>query len=238
MSQNYKKILFLYDLHVPEQSKKCIKIAKDFKDDFKPDIVVAGGDWMNVDQVDSFKNESEIDLKDEFAITKEYLDMFGVTHFLEGNHEERLRRVGLLDKRLRTMVDLETNLELSKRNIQLYPYHPKRGVLKLGKLKAIHGFYTNKYCAAKTAEAYGCCIMGHSHRFQTYSPKVSEKWSTGWSIGCLCNLNPEWTAKNGPNGWMQGFAYAYLHKNGNFDLTPVRIIGNKVIINNKEYTYG
>ena len=233
-----RRALFLFDLHVPTESKKCIAIAKEFRDDFRPDIVVAGGDWQNVDQLDRFSNESETALLDEFEKVKYYVELFGVTHYLEGNHEERLRRIGLTDKRLRSLLSLDRNLELSKRGIPIFPYHPKKGILKLGKLKVLHGFYTNKYVAAKTAEAFGCCIFGHSHVFQTYTPKISDKWSTGWSIGCMCELIPSYMEKYGPNGWMNGFAFGYIYKSGNFSLYPVRIIGGRIMINDKEYTYG
>lgn len=232
----YKKIWIGYDRHAPYHDPKIDKIALAFLADFKPHIRVAGGDWQTVDQVSHFDNEGDIDLADEFALNREAIRKFGITHYLEGNHEERLRRVGLkLDKRLRSLVDLELNLRLKKQGIPLVPYHPRKGVLRFGSLKILHGFYATEYTAKKMASIYGTCVFGHTHRFQTFQSKDAFESHCGFGIGLMGKIDQPYTDARAPLGWCQGFCFGYLHKNGYFDLYPVRIYKNRVTINDKTY---
>ena len=234
--QTYKKIWIGFDRHAPYHDPKIDNIALDFLADFKPTIRVAGGDWQTVDQVSTFANEGDIDLADEFALNREALRRFKITHYLEGNHEERLRRVGLkLDKRLRSLVNLEHNLQLKEQGIPLIPYHPRKGVLKFGHLKILHGFYATEYTAKKMASIYGTCVFGHTHRYQAFQAKDAYESHCGLNIGMMGNLDQPYTENRAPLGWSNGFCFGYLRKNGYFDLYAVRIYRHTVIINDKVY---
>jgi len=225
-----------FDRHVPDVDPVVDHIVRDFLRDFKPSIRVAGGDWQSVDQVSAFDNEQDIDLKDEFEQNERAIDEFGITHYLEGNHEERLRRVGTrLDRRLRSMVDLSGNLHLEDRGIKLLPYHPRLGILRLGHLKVLHGFFATEYLAKKTAGTYGTCAFGHAHRFQVFQSKEAFETHVGFSIGMLGSLEQAYVGNRPPMGWSQGFAFGYIRRDGSFDLYPVRIVGGQAVINNIHY---
>ncbi|KKL14222.1 hypothetical protein LCGC14_2517850, partial [marine sediment metagenome] len=211
------------------------KIALDFLADFKPEIRVAGGDWQTVDQVSKFVTESKVHLKKEFKMNREALRQFGITHYLEGNHEQRLRRIGALDERLRSLADLATNLKLKKLGIPLIPYHPRKGVLTFGHLKVLHGFFTTEYVAKKTAAIYGTCVFGHVHRFQTFQSKEAYETHCGFGIGLMGKIDQPYTDDRAPMGWTNGFCFGYIHKNGWFDMYTVRIFNNRVIINDVLY---
>lgn len=234
--QTYRKFFIGFDRHAPYHDPVIDKIALDFLADFKPQIRVAGGDWQTVDQVSNFDNEGKINLADEFAMNREAIRAFGITHYLEGNHEERLRRVGSkLDERVRSLADLEQNLQLKKQGIPLIPYHPRKGVLKFGHLKILHGFYATEYTAKKMASIYGTCVFGHTHRFQTFQSKDAFESHCGFNIGLMGKIDQPYTDARAPMGWCQGFCFGYIHKNGYFDMYPVRIFKGKVIINDKVY---
>ena len=225
-----------FDRHHPESDPLVDQVAKDFIRDFKPTIRVAGGDWMCCDQCSTFDNESEFELKKEFEETNKALDDFKITHYLEGNHEQRLRRVaGLVKKPLRSLCNLEANLGLAKRKVQFLPWHTTRGILRLGHLKVLHGFYANEYVARKTAEVYGTCAFGHTHRFQVFQPKAAFDTRVGFAIGMMGKLEQTYTGSRPPMGWAQGFAFGYIHSNGWFDLYPVRINAGRVTIEGKVY---
>ena len=233
----YKKFWLGFDRHAPYHDPKMDRIALDFLEDFKPEIRVAGGDWMTVDQVSHFDNEGDIDLRDEFAMTRAAIDKFGITHYLEGNHEERLRRVGLkLDKRLRSLVDLDLNLGLKKRGIPLIPYHPRKGILQFGHMKVLHGFYATEYMAKKTAAIYGSCVFGHTHRFQMFQSKDAYETHVGMAIGMMGKIEQPYTESRAPLGWCQGFCFGYLHRNGFYNLYTVRVYRHTVTINEVTYT--
>lgn len=231
-----KKFWIGFDRHTPYHDPKIDRIALDFLDDFKPSIRVAGGDWQTVDQVSNFNNEGDVDLEDEFAVNREAIEKFKITHYMEGNHEERLRRIGLkLDRRLRSLVALESNLHLKAMGIPLIPYHPRKGVLRLGKLKVLHGFFATEYMAKKTSSIYGTCVFGHTHRFQTFQSKEAFESHVGFAVGLMGKIDQPYTEGRAPMGWTQGFCFGYLHRNGWFDLYMVRIYGSQVVINNRLY---
>lgn len=234
----HKRFFLGFDRHTPEHDPVVDEIALAFIRDFKPHIRVAGGDWQTVDQISKFNNESETTLEDEFRDNEAALAAYGITHYLMGNHEERLQRIGLVDRRLRSLLNLKKNLHLTERKIKLLPYHPEKGVLRFGELKVLHGFYANEYMAKKTALIYGTCVFGHAHRFQTFQPKQAFYNRVGCAIGMLGSIHPSWIEHRAPLGWAQGFAFGYLHKNGHFDLYPVRIINGRVTINGRVYVGG
>jgi len=231
-----KKFWVGFDRHAPEFDPTIDKIVAEFLADFKPQIRVAGGDWMTCDQVSSFENESPTHLAEEFAMTRDILERWGVTHFLEGNHEQRLSRPGTkLDQRLRGMCDVQTHLKLKESGIKFLPYHPRDGVLRIGELKILHGFYANEYVAAKTAKTYGTCVFGHAHRFQTFWPKEAFNNNCGFSIGMLGRIEQTYMESRPPAGWVQGFAFGYIHRNGWFDLYTAKIVGDRICIEGKVY---
>ena len=230
-----KRALLLFDTHGQWVDKKVFKLAQSFRADFKPHITVAGGDWGNYEYGSNFKEESALDAEAEYELVQRQIESMGVTHFLEGNHEERMRRYGgRIDKRLRSLVDVRKNLDLDKRKITWHPYNSS-GILRLGKLRVLHGFWCNQYAARNHADAFGCCAFGHTHRFQTFTPKQAEVKHTGFNIGCMCQLRMPWNASRGPNGWTHGFAFVYIHKSGHFNLYDVRVVGSQFVINGKEY---
>ena len=234
--QTLRKFWIGYDRHAPQEDLDVDRIALSFLADFKPHIRIAGGDWQTVDQISHFENESEIDLEDEFQMNSAALEAFKITHYLEGNHERRLRAIGAkLDKRIRSLVDLQKNLHLRERGIKFLPYHPRKGVLRIGSLKIMHGFYYNEYMAKKMAMTYGTCVFGHAHRFQTFQSREAFENHVGFSIGMMGKLEQTWAESSSPKGWAQGFAFGYLHRNGWFDLYPVRINRGRVCINGKVY---
>ncbi len=233
--QTYKRFFLGFDRHAPYHDPRMDKLVLDFLADFKPHIRVAGGDWMTVDQVSNFDNEGKVSLLKEFKMTEKALRDFGITHYMEGNHEERLRRIGLSSERLRTMMDLRENLHLEKLGIPLIPYHPRKGVLKFGHLRVLHGFYATEYTAKKMAGIYGTCVFGHTHRFQTFQSKDAYETHVGFSIGLLGKIDQPYTESRAPLGWCQGFAFGYIKKSGYFDLYPVRVFKHHVVINGKGY---
>lgn len=230
-----KRFWIGWDRHTPEHDPLVDRIVQEFLRDFNPHIRVAGGDFMTVDQVSQFNSESKVHLREEFRLNQEILQRWGITHYLEGNHEERLRRIGGVDERIRSLLDLSENLELEKLGIQFLPYHPRHGVLKIGNLKVLHGFYTNEYVARKTAMIYGTCVFGHCHRFQVFQSKSAFHNHVGFAIGMLGKLDQSWSDNRAPMGWSQGFAFGYLHKNDYFDLYSARIVNSRICINGKVY---
>ena len=226
---DYEKVLFLFDVHIPDEDRAALRIAKEFAEDWRPDRVIAGGDWQNCDYASNFPEESTATMEEEYRREEQLLEEFHVTDWFEGNHEERIRRIGgRVDPRFRSLLDPVKNLHLVERGIRVYPYHPKTGVLTLGKLSVLHGWWCNQYAARKHAEAYGCCLFGHIHTFQVFTPSQAFESHTGFAVGCLCKLDLPYTQNKPPRSWIQGFAFGYFLRSGHFSLYDVRIIGAEI----------
>ena len=102
-----KKVIILPDIHYPYQDKPSLKAVESFMPEFKPDYLVYLGDQVDLAMV------REMLHKKRAAVTKGYIidhysgfDEIMTGHqemlknaqfvFMEGNHEERIRR--LLDE--------------------------------------------------------------------------------------------------------------------------------------------
>ena len=230
-----KKILSLFDLHIPFNIP--LGPVLEFVKDFKPNVIILGGDVGEWGCVSHWVcNQSRA--LDHGTISQAYEDIereiifpladaapYAKKIFLTGNHEDWLRKAAEADPNLRGFIELERNLKGWK----IYPFNvPYRA----GKnLCYIHGTYHNKYHARTTADAFvgSSVIYGHVHSMQSFSnisPVDSKHFYRAQSLGCLCNLNPEFM-KNKPNAWIHGFGYCYLNDDGTFHDVPVVIVRNK-----------
>ena len=233
----YKKVLVVPDMHVPNHDPNAVRVALDFKKDFKPDITIFLGDLIDADAVSAFAStERDYDQADEFYIAGEILDKFKPQVLLEGNHEQRLRRPGCVPWELWRMVEPKKWFAVKKRKIQWVPYsNRKKDLFKIGKMTFIHGFCCSQYATRAEAEAFGCVCHGHTHRVMTYQPKHAYERNTGFNIGCLCKMDLEYQTTGRPRGWCQAFGFGYFLRSGNFSFYTARLIGETFIINGKTY---
>ncbi len=235
MSTPYERILFLGDSQIPDQDDPALKVARDFHRDFKPHKTVHVGDLLNVDQVSDYPNDCGVSLEDEFELGRNLLRDFKVTHFLLGNHEQRLQRPGLVKPTLRKTFDPVRNLHLSEMGIKWKPYHKTEGIFTFGKLNVIHGYFIGQHAAMQHALAYNCVLFGHTHRVQSFQPKHAFTQHTGYNIGCTCKLDLVYRQNQPPDGWCQGFAFGYFFRSGMFSLYQVKLIGDEFAIEGKVY---
>jgi hypothetical protein len=130
----------------------------------------------------------------------------------------------------------EKLFEFRQRNIAYYPVREQP--YKRGKLNMIHGWYANRYHAAKHLDKMsGNIVYGHVHEFQTESKVLAamDEQIAAWSIGCLCDLSPEY-AKGRPMKWSHGFAVVYMDEYGNFNLYPIRIFNGSFLFEGERYS--
>ncbi len=230
-----KKILFKMDCHLDAKNdlNPAYRLVKKFAKDWKPDIVVDGGDLFEFEYLGSFAKDKlksiegktfradyDLGLKElDFwqGVSKKYIQV-------EGNHDQRLVRLVEADPRFEGLVELSRNLDFASRKIDFYSMLQKP--LTLGKLIVIHGYWSGKYPARRHLDRYKQNIVfGHGHKFDTASDSmpILETEIQAWEIGCLCSKSPDWR-KGCPTSWMNGFAVMYLDdKTGRFNLYPIYI---------------
>lgn len=160
-------------------------------------------------------------------------------YYLEGNHERRIER-WCVTQALRGRVDashllrlfgVESQLYLVKRGVRhfkqgvRYDNLPVPSAIKLGKCVFTHGEYTGPNAARRHVEKYGAnVVFGHVHTIQQHTVRtVSQGVICGWSVGCLCVLQPAWMHSAITN-WAHGYAIQWVRPNGEFLHATIPII--------------
>lgn len=244
-----KKSVLLPDIHYPCHDKKVIESVNEFIKDYNPDELIYMGDQLDLSCISNWNKKKpllkegkrliddysnfDIDiLREHERITKDDCNRI----FIYGNHERRLQWFIEEHSELDGMLDLDRNLDLTKRGYKIIKYN---GVYNIGNLRVIHGLYYNKYHAAKTLDAFEKNVVyGHVHNPQSYtkiSPMDGEGHHTATSIGCLCNITPEYQ-EGKPNYWVNGFGIIEsLSVIEHVNLYPITIVNGKFIWNGKLY---
>ena len=247
-----KKAVLLPDLHYPHYEKRVFDAVSEFVSDYQPDQLVYMGDQISLDCISSWNVRKPL-LKEGCRVLKDF-DGFNtkvLLHFeslikkdtkkvfMIGNHEQRIAWYNEQHPELEGFLDLDNYLKLDERGYEVVPFNE---IYKIGKLSVIHGFYWNKYHAAKTLEAFeGNVVYGHVHNPQMYAkvtPIDRKGYHTATSLGCLCNIKPDYK-QNAPNFWINQFGIVeWMPATNYFNLYPITIIEGSFMFNGKYYGRG
>ena len=240
------KILLLPDIHYPYHNKEAMKAVFQFVKWFKPHAINLIGDAMNMDIFNHWKRtqgDNEYFVGKRVKESYEAFDRDILTPleklvprdcektYMGGNHEDWVNIVTRKETILKGAIEPEILLRLKERNWEWIPYikDNKQGIKKYGKLLVFHGQYANKYHSAKIADIHSkSCAYGHTHDLQIFTKVFADDhagFHTAQSIGCLCNLSPEFM-KGRMNRWVNAFGILYVREDGMYDLyVPVIIKG-------------
>ncbi|MFX1538373.1 MAG: hypothetical protein ACFFDI_29635 [Promethearchaeota archaeon] len=243
-----QKTVLLPDIHYPNYEQRVMGAVDEFIIDYEPDELVYMGDQLELNAISGWNKNKPL-LKEGQRLLKEYegFDYHILqTHeniapnvrrvFMIGNHEQRVEWYCQEHPELKGMIDIAQYLDLEKRGYTIIPFNE---IYKLGKLAVIHGFYWNKYHAAKTLDAFeGNVVYAHIHNPQMYakvSPIDRKGYHTATALGCLCNIKPDYK-KNAPNFWINQFGIVeHLPATGAFNLYPITIIEGSFMFDGKYY---
>lgn len=250
-----KKFIATWDLHWGYERKNGHKIALHdikawravlaFAADFKPDVWVVGGDFLDCGVV-SHHNKNKPRVIEGFRLQQDADECYKEAiqpisklakdcRIIIGNHELWIEQ--LLDENpgLEGIVDLKKLLHLDK-----WIVIPHGGHTALGKLTFIHGDTVSggEHVAKSAVISYERSIrFGHYHTYQTYTKNSALEYKnakTGIAVPCLCSKAPTY-GKGKPNKWVQGFNFGYVEKGGNFTDYVATIIDGQFIANGKLY---
>ena len=166
-------------------------------------------------------------LQADVDMMRRELDYFekcsGSLIYLEGNHEDRLRR------RVEATPEFEGLLtwkRLLKFDVKPQIEQPIR--LEKSHLWVLHGQnYSIHFCANNAKQYMINTACGHTHRIQSFSMRGLDKEIGAWGIGCLCDKNPEYL--NGRmNSWQHGFAIIDIWGK-NFTFHNIHMVDNKFV---------
>lgn len=231
--------LILSDMHIPYHDRKVLATALEYGRRRKPDTVVLLGDvadhfacsfWQNDPRERDFARERHM-VMEFLSYLRELFPKAYVVYKL-GNHEDRLERY--MRVKAPELIGLEC-LEFP----HLYNL-PKLGIscigdnrpIRIGKLNLIHGHEYKFAISNPVNPARGLylrgkahAICGHFHQTSQHSEKsLEEKVTSCWSLGCLCDIHPEYRPLN---GWSHGFGYVQISDDGAFQVDNLRIIDGK-----------
>lgn len=235
-------ILWMSDIHIPNQHNEAIKLAIDYGKKEKINCIVLGGDIL--DNTPFTNHDSPPPSPDDVIEWFEYCQIF-LSHlrtifpkshivWIEGNHDNWYVRY-LMKKAPMLFNDeyfrLPQRLDLKKYNVDFYEQNV---VVRAGKLHLLHGHTIVKGFMAPVNAARGVFIrakssmlIGHVHSTSSHSESNIKEEDIGcWSTGCLCTLSPDYDPHNTKHNL--GFAHIIVEKNGDFEVKNKRIIGNKI----------
>jgi hypothetical protein len=216
------------DIHFPHHDPQAVNVLYQILDYTNPGIIADQGDTIDATELSKYPKDPyhRIGMKEEIAMGAEHL---GIVHaltpdadhyWLEGNHEERLKRTiwGLADQRaageiltlpaVREVLSWPSLLGIGALGWDVVSY-PDHRVL-FDTLVVCHGEAAqSKVGASEAAELkrYGRGgLSGHTHRIGYASDRKYDDELQWHGLGCMCRIRG---AKDGgfvsfPN-WKQGF---------------------------------
>jgi predicted phosphodiesterase len=241
----YTKAGWLSDLHFPYQDQPAIDAALEFLGEWRPDLVVIGGDLLDMYSISRFDKDPErtFRLQDEIDAAKPFVkavDALGAdVVYLLGNHEERLANLIRENPGLSRMRAMEF-----PRAVELPPswtVYPSQTHYRISHLTLLHGDLKGRGGGARhiAANMLGklktSILFGHHHRQQCFpEPGYDKTIRAGFSTGHLSDESkmdycrcPDWTT---------GFASVDIdNESGIFDVRQHLIIGGRFRFNGKTY---
>lgn len=235
-------ILWLSDIHIPNQDNKALALAIQYGVKNKINCIVLGGDLL--DNTPFTNHDAPPPSADDVVEWFEYCQIF-LSHlrtkfpkahiiWIEGNHDNWYVRY-LMKKAPMLFNDdyfrLPQRLDLKKYNVDFYE---QQIVVRAGKLHMLHGHTIVRGFMAPVNAARGVfmrakssMIIGHVHSTSNHSEtNIKEEPISCWSTGCLCTLAPDYDPHNTKHNL--GFAHILVEPSGDFEVINKRIINNKI----------
>lgn len=234
----HKKIAILNDVHVPYHSIDALSCAIEHAANEGVDACLLNGDLFDFHGLSRFvrdpkKKNFSAELKAGSEIIKILSDTLQAPVYLKiGNHEERYQHF------LWTKVNELTGVEdfelrnLLARRCEVTVIEDKR-IIKMGSLNVLHGHETGSSVFSPVNIARGLylrakasTICGHHHRTSEHTEQdINGHIVTTFSVGCLCELHPQYLPIN---NWNHGMAIVEIDGD-NFHVRNYRIYKGKIL---------
>lgn len=226
------KTLLLSDIHLPYHDVDALECALEHGHD--ADNVILNGDTVDFYATSRWESDpNHRDLAGELQAARQFLMHLrgrfpkANIYFKIGNHEERWEKYlwrkapelcGVPDFKLEKLLRFE-DLDIQEIG--------GRQLTKAGSLWILHGheffntFDPVNFARTLQVKTGVCTIAGHKHKSSQHSVKSMDGDTIAcWSMGCLCDLEPDYMPVN---QWNLGFAEV-IHKGKKFDVNNYRII--------------
>jgi predicted phosphodiesterase len=230
-----KRVGIISDVHIPYHDEKAFAAAvKELKKQ-SPDCLLINGDFADFYQVsrhqrDPHHRRFSEELKLVIAGLEWLRHEFPKARIVYklGNHEERWDH--FVWNRSPEIYDL-TNVRIDElvkaKQYGIEVIGDQRPIM-LGKLPVLHGHELGRSIFSPVNPARGAflrthhtVLVGHSHQTSGHADTdLFHAETFVWSVGCLCDLTPEYARVN---RWNHGFAWADIASDGSFSVRNMRI---------------
>jgi hypothetical protein len=239
----WQNFIIVGDNHGELEERSATDAMFKFVKDWQPKYRIHLGDNWDFSPMRSKVGETEAheNIGGDFKAGMEFLEKFKPTHFLRGNHDERLwefsHRKGMLGEYTRSLVVTAEDY-LRKIKCPMLPYDKRLGVLQFGHLNVIHGYSHGLNAVRTAAQTYGSVVQGHIHSTQTAVIPALE-YRVGRSIACLCELDPNYTLRTiGFLNHAHGFGYGIINtRTGEYQIWQAEGINGMFILPSETKIY-
>lgn len=237
------RLAFMPDTHFPYHDVRAFRIFLNAMREFEPHGLFILGDAIDCYSVSDHDRDP--------ARCKRLLDEFGVANrefdkvedimddrvvYIEGNHEDRLRRyVWRRAPELHGMIDLSESLGIARRGWKRVAYQDH---YRLGKLYVTHDVgRTGKHAVSQSLDDYGAnVVIGHVHKIgyvvhRTVRGKPHFAMCPGW-LGDLEAIDYRHRVRK-TRDWCHGFGVGYMEPGGNVHVRPVPIVDRRCVLGGK-----
>lgn len=241
------------DVHFPFEDEAALSVLKQVARDVSPSLLICIGDVFDFFEISNYRppKDKDPDLQKALDLgTKHLAEMLEIAEpdraiFVGGNHEDRWAR--MLQKtredvrfrqllqipKVRRGLNFETVVGFDDLGYEYRPHVEGETLTLRDNLIVDHGRYANKYAAKKHLNEFGMNVLfGHTHKFQTFSRRTVRGQEAGFSIGCLCDLNPFYD--DTVASWQNGFAVVTFSEDY-FNVEQVRIHDGTAIFRGERY---
>lgn len=225
-----ERIAVISDIHVPYHRKDILEKWFRHAQEYEPSIILINGDLLDFYRLSRFeKDPNQRDTAFEIDSVHDLLDWLqhyfeAKIIFKEGNHDERWRKYlfnhapefAKLKK-----FELSEILELEERKIE---YVTDQRIILAGDLPILHGHEMQGGSAVNPARSMAnklsnSALQSHCHRTSEYLERnVLGNWLKCYSVGCMCELNPEFSRIN---RWNNGYAFVDVYEDNSFTIENV-----------------
>jgi hypothetical protein len=231
----YERLVIASDPHGDQQDPETRKALKDLIADFKPKLRICPGDAYDFRNLrrGASDDEKAHSLEDDWEMGTEWLREFfdGGTnnHFLRGNHDERLwhfaaSATGLLRDYANDGIKRLTGI-VKQCKAKMLPYDARHGVLRLGHLKVVHGYFAGLGAARRHGITYGNCHFGHCHTVDSSPVECADGPAEARGLGCCCKIDMSYN-QHMPSKLrhVNAFSYGWLFDDGSYQLFQAKKI--------------
>ena len=234
--------LIIGDLHVPYHDQRAVEAAINFGIDKKCDHLLINGDALDAYQQSQWvKDPTQRHIDSEIATLAKLLEAisphFKTKVYKIGNHEERIESYLFMNAPKMVGMSKWSLTETLKKEAKLaddWQMIGGRQLYTLGKLNGYHGHELPRGLTNPVSVGRGVWLRtkqsgftNHWHSTSTHVESNGAKSKTWccFSVGCLCDLHPNYAPVN---GWNHGCAYVDIDHHGNYSESNHRIVNGEI----------